>query len=123
MDGTLSIVCFKNNYIKFNSDTKMWQGVDFDEAVAYQKTIPATKRFGAKLQKATEEGVTLIQPRAGVALYEEHIKLLQFLETEGEADLLPTTIDSYTRLNRYQEAVRHNRGAIPRQRSYTAHIL
>lgn len=80
------------------------KGVDFDEAVAYQKTIPATKRFGAKLQKATEEGVTLIQPRAGVALYEEHIKLLQFLETEGEADLLPTTIDSYTRLNRYQEA-------------------
>lgn len=78
--------------------------VDFDEAVAYQKTIPASKRFGTKLQKATEEGVTLIQPRAGVALPEEHIKLLQFLETEGEADLLPTTIDSYTRLNRYQEA-------------------
>lgn len=22
---------YKNNYIKFNSDTKMWQGVDFDE--------------------------------------------------------------------------------------------
>lgn len=22
---------YKNNYIKYNSDTKMWQGVDFDE--------------------------------------------------------------------------------------------
>ncbi|MDO5665690.1 MAG: methylaspartate mutase subunit E [Bacteroidia bacterium] len=78
--------------------------VDFDEAVAYQKSIPKEKRFGEKLSKAAADNVTLIQPRAGVALYEEHIKLLQFLETEGEADLLPTTVDSYTRLNRYNEA-------------------
>ena len=78
--------------------------VDFDEAVAYQKSIPNEKRFGVKLSNAVAEGVTLIQPRAGVALYDEHIKLLQFLETEGEADLLPTTVDSYTRLNRYNEA-------------------
>lgn len=78
--------------------------VDFDEAVKYQKTISTEKRFGDKLAKAAQEGVTLIQPRAGVALYDEHIKLLQYLETEGEADLLPTTIDSYTRLNRYKEA-------------------
>ncbi len=78
--------------------------VHFDEAVAYQQSIPAQKRFGIKLDQANKEGVTLIQPRAGVALYDEHIKLLQYLEDEGEADLLPTTIDSYTRLNRYKEA-------------------
>lgn len=78
--------------------------VDFDSAVEYQKSIPAEKRFGLKMAKAASENITLIQPRAGVALYEEHIKLLQYLENEGEADLLPTTIDSYTRLNRYQEA-------------------
>lgn len=86
---------------------QQWQTgkeVDFDEAVAYQKSIPNEKRFGVKLSNAVAEGVTLIQPRAGVALYDEHIKLLQFLETEGEADLLPTTVDSYTRLNRYNEA-------------------
>ena len=80
------------------------QGVDFDESVAHQKSIAAEKRFGDKLHKAKVEGVTLIQPRAGVALYSEHISLLQYLETEGEADLLPSTIDSYTRLNRYAEA-------------------
>lgn len=79
-------------------------GVDFDEAVKYQQEIPTAKRFGDKMAKAVKDGVTLIQPRAGVALYTDHIKLLQYLETEGEADLLPTTIDSYTRLNRYQEA-------------------
>ena len=35
---------------------------------------------------------------------EEHIKLMQYLQDQGEADLLPTTIDSYTRQNRYEEA-------------------
>ncbi len=78
--------------------------IDFDEAVAYQKSIPENKRFGAKLAQADKDNVTLIQPRAGVALYDEHIKLLQYLEDEGEADLLPSTVDSYTRLNRYNEA-------------------
>ena len=78
--------------------------VDFDEAVAWHKAIPTEKVFADKLDRAQKEGVTLTQPRAGVALYDEHIKLLQFLESEGEADLLPSTIDSYTRLNKYSEA-------------------
>ena len=37
-------------------------------------------------------------------MVEEHIKLMQYLEEHGEADLLPSTIDSYTRQNRYEEA-------------------
>lgn len=80
------------------------KGVDLEAAIAYQKTIDPARRFGDKLLAAKNEGVTLIQPRAGVALYTDHIKLLQYLENEGEADLLPSTIDSYTRLNRYEEA-------------------
>jgi len=86
---------------------KQWptgRDVDFEEAVSYQKRIPAGKRFNGKLAEAVEKGITLIQPRAGVALPQEHIRLLRYLETEGEADLLPTTIDSYTRHNRYEEA-------------------
>lgn len=86
---------------------KQWPtgvGVDFNEAVCYQMAIAQERRFGNKMQQADKSGETLIQPRAGVALYDEHIKLLQYLEKEGEADLLPTTVDSYTRLNRYTEA-------------------
>ncbi len=78
--------------------------VNFDEAVDYQKSIDDEKRFSHKLDKADKEGVTLIQPRAGVASKEKHIELLKYLESEGEADLLPSTIDSYTRHNRYKEA-------------------
>ena len=77
--------------------------VDLQEAVEYLKKVPDEKNFAKKLRKAKEEGVTLAQPRAGVALISEHIKLLNYLEDEGGADLLPSTIDSYTRQNRYNE--------------------
>ncbi|HHY27293.1 MAG TPA: methylaspartate mutase subunit E [Desulfitobacterium dehalogenans] len=78
--------------------------VDFEEAVAYHKSLPQSKVFGLKLAEGKAKGITFAQPRAGVALLSEHLELLRFLEEEGEADFLPTTIDSYTRQNRYAEA-------------------
>lgn len=80
--------------------------VDLKEAVEYLKKVPDHKNFAKKLVKAKEEGITLAQPRAGVALLDEHIELLQHLQNEGGADLLPSTIDSYTRQNRYDECER-----------------
>ena len=78
--------------------------VDLEEAVAYHKAMPASRLFSKKLVDAKNAGKTLVQPRAGVPVIEEHIKLMQYLQDNGEADLLPTTIDSYTRQNRYAEA-------------------
>jgi len=78
--------------------------VDIEEAVAYHKAMPKERDFSGKLLDAKKTGKTLVQPRAGVPVIEEHIKLMQYLEEHGEADLLPTTIDSYTRQNRYEEA-------------------
>lgn len=78
--------------------------VKFEEGVKYHAALPEHKRFAAVLKKADREGRTLSQPRAGVALVDEHIALLQGLQ--GACDLLPTTIDAYTRLNRYDEAAR-----------------
>lgn len=77
--------------------------VDLDDAVKYHQALPDTKRFSKVLATALEQERTLVQPRAGVALVEDHLELLRFLEMEG-ADCLPTTIDSYTRQNRYAEA-------------------
>ncbi|WP_125153957.1 methylaspartate mutase subunit E [Clostridium rectalis] len=77
--------------------------VDLKEAVDFLKKIPAEKNFADKLVAAKKAGKTLAQPRAGVALLDEHIELLTFLQNEGGADLLPSTIDSYTRQNRYEE--------------------
>ena len=78
--------------------------VNLEEAVAYHKSMPENRIFSKKLIEAKKNRRTLIQPRAGVPVVERHIELLQHLEKFGEADLLPTTIDSYTRQNRYKEA-------------------
>jgi len=78
--------------------------VDLKEAVEYHKNMPQSRNFSEKLLAAKRDGRTLVQPRAGVPVVEEHIKLMQYLEKHGEADLLPSTIDSYTRQNRYEEA-------------------
>ena len=78
--------------------------VDLDEAVEYHRKMPQELNFGMRLLQAKGEGKTLSQPRAGVADLNSHRELLLFLQNEGGADLLPTTIDSYTRQNRYEEA-------------------
>ena len=78
--------------------------VDLDEAVAYHKAMDESRIFSKKLLNAKKNRQTLVQPRAGVPVVERHIELLQHLQDKGEADLLPTTIDSYTRQNRYKEA-------------------
>ena len=84
---------------------KTWptgKDVDFAEGVRYQQSLPESKRFSSVLAQAARANRTLCQPRAGVALVDEHIKLLQFLE--DSCDLLPSTIDAYTRLNHYEKA-------------------
>ncbi len=78
--------------------------VDLEEAISYHKSMPDSRNFSKKLIEAKRDRRTLVQPRAGVPVVEEHIKLMQYLEEFGEADLLPSTIDSYTRQNRYEEA-------------------
>ncbi|MBQ1519853.1 MAG: methylaspartate mutase subunit E, partial [Clostridia bacterium] len=78
---------------------KQWPtgaAVDLAEAIEFHKSLPDHKIFSKKLVDAKNRGITLIQPRAGVALIDAHIELLTYLQDKGEADLLPTTIDSYT---------------------------
>ena len=77
--------------------------VDLQEAVDYLKKVPVEKNFAKVLENAKNAGITLAQPRAGVPLIDKHIELLNHLSKEGGADLLPSTIDAYSRLNRYAE--------------------
>jgi methylaspartate mutase epsilon subunit len=78
--------------------------VDLEEAFAFHKNLPIEQSFSALLSEAKQNQYILIQPRAGVAALNKHIELLQYLQDEGTADCLPSTIDSYTRHNRYKEA-------------------
>ncbi|TVR51091.1 MAG: methylaspartate mutase subunit E [Spirochaetaceae bacterium] len=76
--------------------------VEFREAVEFHRAQAPSKNMAVVLDEAETAGRVLIQPRAGVALLSEHIRLLKYLEQS--CDLLPTTIDAYTRQNRYDEA-------------------
>ncbi|HHX81227.1 MAG TPA: methylaspartate mutase subunit E [Acholeplasmataceae bacterium] len=77
--------------------------LNFDLAIPFLKQIPEHKNFASLLTKFDTSSITAVQPRAGVATLNEHIALMQYLEAAG-TDFLPTTIDSYTRHNRYFEA-------------------
>ncbi len=79
-------------------------GIDLEAALEYHRSLPDNRNFATAMKLARARNRVLLQPRAGVALIREHIALLNVLEQEGRADLLPTTIDAYTRQNRYAEA-------------------
>lgn len=69
--------------------------VNFEEGVRYQAALPEKKRLSSVLAKARPRGVTLRQPRAGVALVDEHIALLKFLSESWRAsfhDLMPIRV-------------------------------
>ncbi|MBQ7094679.1 MAG: methylaspartate mutase subunit E, partial [Clostridia bacterium] len=100
----LSMDAFRRSQEEALNTWHTGKAVNFEEAVKYHKSKPEHMVFTKKLAKAKAEGITLIQPRAGVALLDEHLELLTYLQNEGQADLLPSTIDSYTRHNRYAEA-------------------
>lgn len=70
--------------------------VDLEEAVAYQKALPDSKRFHKILQRTHEEGRIMLFPRQGTPLVEDEIALIRSLNELG-IYLIPFTTDSYTR--------------------------
>ena len=88
-------------------DEQVWSGYPgddrptFEEAIGVHERLPASKQFATTLESADR---VLTQPRAGVPRLDDQIELLNTLSEDGEADLLPVTIDSYTRDNEYEKA-------------------
>ncbi|MER8047055.1 methylaspartate mutase [Streptomyces sp. NPDC094032] len=58
------------------------------------------------LDRCRAQGRVAIQPRCGVGGHEEMKALLATLEAEASPDILTLTIDSHTRLLRFEEALR-----------------
>jgi methylaspartate mutase epsilon subunit len=86
----------------------MWptgQEVDFEEAVAYHRSLPAHKNFGKVTARLHKEGRTVVFPRAGTPILEQEIELNKTLFESG-LPLIPVTLDSYCRLLRFDKAKR-----------------
>ena len=58
------------------------------------------------MRKAVAEGRCLTQPRGGFGTFELQLELMRELDTEGMADIVPTTTDSYTRNEQWASAER-----------------
>jgi len=62
--------------------------LDLDVAVETLRSVPAHKNFALKLVEAKKQNRTMIQPRAGVALLNEYIELMQHLEATLIQDII-----------------------------------
>lgn len=71
--------------------------IDIDEAVAFHLALPAHKQLAQVIRRAEREGRCLTQPRGGFATLAQQQDLMEKLDREGMADVVPTTTDSYTR--------------------------
>ena len=72
-------------------------GVDFERALERQKSLPDHKRLNLVMRKAVAQGRCLVQPRGGFGTFKDQKELMQIIDKEGLADIVPTTTDSYTR--------------------------
>ena len=98
----------------------MWptsKEIDFSEAVEYRKAMSESRNGAKKLLEAKKAGKILLEPRGGVATVKGQIELSNYLLEVGEADIIPTTFDSYTRTQRFKEAQRGIEESIKRGKS------
>ncbi|MSP67690.1 MAG: methylaspartate mutase subunit E [Alphaproteobacteria bacterium] len=80
--------------------------VDLDEAAEYHRNLPQHKQLGWVMRRAVAEGRCLVQPRGGFGTFELQLELMTTLDREGLADIVPTTTDSYTRNERWEQAAK-----------------
>ena len=72
-------------------------GVEFDAALERHRSLPRHKQLAWVMRRADAERRCLTQPRGGFGTFELQKELMQTLDRDGHADIVPTTTDSYTR--------------------------
>ncbi len=78
--------------------------VDLDEAVSVHASLPKHRNLAWAMRRAAAEGRCLTQPRGGFATLDMQLALMRTLAEQGLADIVPTTTDSYTRNERFEQA-------------------
>jgi len=78
--------------------------VDFDAAVDLHKRLPQHKQLGWVMRRAVDERRCLTQPRGGFGTFDMQRALMVTLDKQGLADIVPTTTDSYTRNEKWEQA-------------------
>jgi methylaspartate mutase epsilon subunit len=72
--------------------------VDLEEAVEFHKNLPPGQVMTRKLEKARLEGESYAITGMGKATLEQQLEIWQYVQEAGEADLLATSVDSFSRV-------------------------
>lgn len=80
--------------------------VNIDEAVDYLKGLPKGKILVETLKKAEEDNDICLIAGMGHTEIEDQIDLLRYIQDEGKAHFLATTVDSFTRDHDFATAQR-----------------
>ncbi|HVN97710.1 MAG TPA: methylaspartate mutase subunit E [Syntrophorhabdaceae bacterium] len=91
--------------------------VDLDEAIAFHSSLLPEKNWVYKMRYAREHGETYAITGMGKATIEEQIELLTYVEQEGLADILGTSVDSFSRQLDFTEAGRRLEESVKRGKS------
>ncbi len=91
--------------------------IHLEEAINYQKSIMPQKNAVSRIEKALEMGEILVESRGGYALVEQNIELHRRLFEEGGTEILPMTVDTYTRTCLFEKAQRGMEESIKSGRS------
>ncbi len=78
--------------------------VDLDEAIDYLKAIPEQKVLINVLNKAERTGDICLIAGMGHTELADQIDLLRYIQNEGKAHFLATTVDSFTRDHNFEAA-------------------
>jgi methylaspartate mutase epsilon subunit len=85
---------------------RMWptgtEAENIDESVSFHRSLGGCKNVASALAEARRQGKLLIALRAGKPTVETQIEDLLYIENAG-ADLLPVTLDNYTRNLKFEE--------------------
>lgn len=80
--------------------------VDIDEAIEFQRGLPPHKVWTKKLLDAKQKGDIFPITGMGKATLDQQIELLRYVQNEGQADVLGTSVDSFSRVGNFEAAER-----------------
>jgi methylaspartate mutase epsilon subunit len=80
--------------------------IDMEEAIEYHKNLPPGKNTVKKLQEAKRKGEIYTVTGMGKATIEEQVELWKYVQDAGQAELLGTSVDSFSRVLDFAAAER-----------------
>jgi methylaspartate mutase epsilon subunit len=74
------------------------RAVDLEEAIEFQRSLPPGKVLAKKLEEARQKGEAYAITGMGKATLEQQLEIWQYVQEAGQAEVLGTSVDSFSRV-------------------------